>query len=131
MATHSSTLAWRIKMHIACITVSHGQTLDFISLLLFFSSCVFNLIRSVQSLSCVQLFATPWAAAHQASLSLTISRSLPKFMSIESVYYNLHIIAFLLWSLQRTSCVCRSYLPDSTWQVPSSFLPVSLWAMVQ
>ena len=39
----------------------------------------------VQSLSCVQLFVTPWTAAHQASLSLTISRSLPKFMSIASV----------------------------------------------
>ena len=34
-------------------------------------------------LSCVQLFATPWIAALQASLSLTISHSLPKFMSIE------------------------------------------------
>ena len=33
----------------------------------------------------VQLFASPWSAAHQASLSLTISRNLPKFMSIESV----------------------------------------------
>ena len=36
-------------------------------------------------LSCVQLFATPWIAAHQASLSSAISRSLLKFMSIESV----------------------------------------------
>ena len=34
---------------------------------------------------CVQLFASPWTVAHQASLSLTISRSLPKFMSIELV----------------------------------------------
>ena len=39
----------------------------------------------VQSLSCVRLFVTPWTAAHQAFLSLTISQSLPKFMSIESV----------------------------------------------
>ena len=39
----------------------------------------------VRSLSHVRLFATPWAAARQASLSLTISWSLPKFMSIESV----------------------------------------------
>ena len=95
MATHSSTLAWRIKMHIACITVSHGQTLDFISLLLFFSSCVFNLIRSVQSLSCVQLFATPWAAAHRASLSITNSWSLLKLMSIESVMPSNHLILCL------------------------------------
>ena len=39
----------------------------------------------VQSLSCVRLFATPWTAACQASLSFTIFRSLLKLMSIESV----------------------------------------------
>ena len=37
----------------------------------------------VQLLSCDQLFATPWIAAHQASLSFTISQSLLKFMSTE------------------------------------------------
>ena len=37
----------------------------------------------VQLLSRVQLFATPWTAAHQATLSFTISQSLFKFMSIE------------------------------------------------
>ena len=40
---------------------------------------------SVQSLSCVQLFATPWTAACQASLSIINSWSLLKLMSIESV----------------------------------------------
>ena len=40
---------------------------------------------SVQSLSCVRLFATPWTAARQASLSITNSQSPPKPMSIESV----------------------------------------------
>src|SRR5574337_311010 len=39
----------------------------------------------VQSLSHVRLFVTPWIAAHQASLSFTISQSLLKFMSIELV----------------------------------------------
>ena len=39
----------------------------------------------VQPFSCVQLFGTPWTAAHQASLSFTISRSLLKLMSVESV----------------------------------------------
>ena len=39
----------------------------------------------VQSLCCVRLFATPWTAARQASLSFTISRSLLKLMSTESV----------------------------------------------
>ena len=42
-------------------------------------------VAVVQSLSHVQLFVIPWTAACQASLSLTISQSLPKFMSIESV----------------------------------------------
>ena len=39
----------------------------------------------VQLLSCVQLFASPWTAARQVSLSFTISQSLLKLMSIESV----------------------------------------------
>ena len=37
----------------------------------------------VKSLSCVQLSVTPWTAAHQASLSFTISQSFIKLMSIE------------------------------------------------
>ena len=41
--------------------------------------------HSVQSLSCFWLFATPWTAACQVSLSITISQSLPKLMSIELV----------------------------------------------
>ena len=47
---------------------------------------------SVQSLSCVELFAIPWTAAHQASLSFTISQSLLKLMSIESVMPSSHLI---------------------------------------
>ena len=47
---------------------------------------------SVQSLSHVRLFATPWTAAHQASLSITNSRSPPKPMSIESVMPSKHLI---------------------------------------
>ena len=49
-------------------------------------------ISSVQSLSCVRLFATPWIAAHHASLSITNSWSLPKLMSIESVMPSSHLI---------------------------------------
>ena len=48
--------------------------------------------RSVQTLSRVWLFATPWTTAHQASLSLTNSRSSPKPMSIESVMPSNHLI---------------------------------------
>ena len=46
----------------------------------------------VQSLSRVLLFATPWTAARQASLSITNSRSLPKLTSMESVMPSNHLI---------------------------------------
>ena len=49
-------------------------------------------ISSVQSLSHVQLFASPRTAAHQASLSITNSRSLLKLMPIESVMLSNHLI---------------------------------------
>ena len=48
----------------------------------------------VQSSSCVQLFVTPWTAACQTSLSLNISWSLPKFISITSLMLSSHLI---LW----------------------------------
>ena len=56
---------------------------------------------SVQLLSCVQLFVTPWTAAHQASLSITNSWSLLKLMSIESVMPSNHLI------------LCHPLLPPS------------------
>ena len=49
-------------------------------------------ISSVQSLSRVWLFATPWTAAHKASLSITNSQNLLKLMSIESVMPSNHLI---------------------------------------
>ena len=52
----------------------------------------FFLISSVQLLSRVQLFATPWIAAHQASLSVTNSRSSLKLMSFELVMPSSHLI---------------------------------------
>ena len=51
----------------------------------------FHSIVAVQSLSRVQLFAILWAAARQASLSSTISQSLLKLMSIESVMLSNHL----------------------------------------
>ena len=48
--------------------------------------------QSVQSLRRIQLFVTPWTAAHQASLSITNSQSLLKLMSIESVMPSNHLI---------------------------------------
>ena len=47
-----------------------------------------------QSLSCVQLFATPWTAACQASMSITNSQSLLKLISIESVIASNHLILY-------------------------------------
>ena len=52
----------------------------------------------VQSLSRVRLFATPWTATRQASLSFTISRSLLKLMSIESVMPSDHLGKWLVLS---------------------------------
>ena len=48
--------------------------------------------NSVQSLSHVRPFATPWTTAHQASLSITSSQSLLKLMSVESVMPSNHLI---------------------------------------
>ena len=65
---------------------------------LFQSSIILNKIaqdlccNSFQSLRCVWLFGTPWTAAHQASLSITNSRSLLRLMSIESVMPSNHLI---------------------------------------
>ena len=64
----------------------HDKTLTDEELLLQFSS--------VQSLSRVWLFATPWITTRQASLSITNSRSLPKLISIELVMPSSH---FILW----------------------------------
>ena len=53
---------------------------------------VLNLFSSVQSFSSVGLFATPWTAACQASLSITNSQSLLKLMSIDLVMPSTHLI---------------------------------------
>ena len=50
------------------------------------------MFSSVQLLSCVRLFATPWTAAHQASLSITHCQSLLKLMFIDSVMPANHLI---------------------------------------
>ena len=51
-----------------------------------------DLIGAVQLLSCIQFFTTPWTAARQAPLSFTISQSLLKLMSIESLKLSKHLI---------------------------------------
>ena len=54
--------------------------------------CAYNQLSSVQSLSCVRLFVTPWTAARQTSLSITNSQRLLKLMSIELVTASYHLI---------------------------------------
>ena len=63
--------------------------------------------RSVQSLSCLRLFATPWITARQASLSITNSRSSLRLTSIESVMPSSHLI------LCRPLSSCPQSLPPS------------------
>ena len=60
------------------------------SVVLATSSTLFSFVAVVQSQSRVWIFVTPWMAAHQASLSFTVSWSLLKFMSIESVMPSNH-----------------------------------------
>ena len=60
--------------------------------LLIFIFITYNSVSLVQSLSRVQLFATPWIAAYQASLSITIFWSSLKLMSIKSVIPFSHLI---------------------------------------
>ena len=84
---------------------------------------------SVQSLSRVRLFATPWIAAHQASLSITNSWSLLKLMSIKSVMPSNHLILCCpllpLASLFPYTTLFRSSLP--TPRVYSNWCPLSQW----
>ena len=77
-----------------CHAVGHADVLSIL--------CIFPaFISSVQLLNCVQLFATPWTVACQASLSITNSWSLLKLMPIESVMPSNHLI------------LCCTLLPSS------------------
>ena len=69
---------------------------------------------SVQSLSCVRLFATPWIAARQASLSITNSRSSLKLMYIESVMPSSHLILCHPPSSCSQSLLASVYSNEST-----------------
>ena len=68
------------------------QICSIFSLFIFFSNLCHYQFSSVQSLSRVRLFATPWIVACQASLSITNSQSSPKLMSIKSVMPSSHLI---------------------------------------
>ena len=60
--------------------------------LIFLGSWRTAFVIAIRSRSCVRLFVTPWTAAHQASLSFTVSWSLLKLMSMESVVPSNHLI---------------------------------------
>ena len=78
-------------------------------------SMCFIQFSSVHSLSRVWLFATPWIAAHQASPSITNSRSLLKPMSIESVMPSSHfILCFPLLLLPPIPPSIRVFSKEST-----------------
>ena len=66
-------------------------------------------LSSVQSLSQVQLFVTPWTAARQASLSITNSRTLLKLMSIKSVMPSSHLILCRPLLLPQSSPASESF----------------------
>ena len=72
----------------------------------------------VQSPSLVRLIVIPWTAAHQASLSITSSQSLPEFMSIELVMPSNHLI------LCRPLLLLPSIFP-SIWVFPTSWFRAS------
>jgi len=90
----------------------------------------------VQLLSGFWLFATPWTAAHQASLSFTISQSLFKFMSIKPVMPSTHLILYrpllLLHSIFPTIMVFANELaipirwPKYWSSVSASVLPMNI-----
>ena len=73
------------------------------------------IMSSVQSLSSVWLFVTPWITARQASLSITNSQSLPKLISIQSVMTSSHLILCSpLLLLPPVSRSVRVFSNDST-----------------
>ena len=70
---------------------------------------MFSSFCSVPSLSCVQLFVTPWTAVCQVSLCITNSRSLPKLMSVmPSNHLNLYSSAYWNWAYMSTVLIKQS-----------------------
>ena len=84
----------------------------------------------VQSLSRVWLFATPRTAACQASLSLTISWNLPKFMFIESVIPSNHLMLFLPLLLPSILPSIRVFSSESVLHISGQSIGVSASASV-
>ena len=83
-------------------------------------------VRIVQSPSCVWLFAAPWTAARQASLSFSISLSLLKLMSVELVMPSNHLI--LCYPFPLLPSGFPSIRWPKYWSLASgSVLPINIW----
>ena len=91
----------------------------------FVSILIIN-VSSVQSLSRVQLFVTPWTVAHQASLSITNSRSLLKLMAIELVMPSNHLILCPLLLLLPSILPSIRVLSQFFTSASASVLPVNI-----
>ena len=117
---HVAFCLWLLSLSLLCsrvpwcqyFTPSHGWM-------------TFHYIAAVQALGCVRLFSSPWAAACQASLSFTVSRSLLKIISTELVMPSNHLIlcqpllllcAYAIFSLS-------VYLLVDIWAVSTLSLP--------
>ena len=121
MATQSSILAWKIPwtedpgrlQSVECKepdTTEHACTYYRISQYMIHLICLYVLI---QSLSHVRLFATPWIAACQASLSFNISLSFLKLMSSESVMSSIISSSVIPFSSCTQSCPASGSFPMS------------------
>ena len=103
-----------------CVITEHWVELpvlcNMFPLATYFAHNSVYVIVVVHSPSCVRLFVIPWTIACQAALSLTISQSLPKFMSIASVMPSSHLILWFplllssifqsIWDFSSESAVC-------------------------
>ena len=82
-----------ITFHFPTFSVKCSRPMVYTTIIISISSLTLAVqLNSIQLLSHVWLFVTSWTAAHQASLSITNSWSLPKLMSIESVMPSNHLI---------------------------------------
>ena len=89
---------------------------------------ILHQFSSVQSIRCVWLFATPWTAAHQASLSITNSRSSPRLTSIELVMPSSHLILCCpLFLLPPIPSSIRVFSNEST--LPWGGQSTEVWAL--
>ena len=113
LSQKSCEIVYKLGVGTPCLLVYTQGLFEFLILLL-----VTPTFSSVQSLSRVQLFATPWTAARQASLSITNSRSSLKLMSIKSVMPSSHLILCrLLLLLPPIPPIIRVFSNESTLRI--------------